>query len=116
MIRLIALTLAAGACASSGNPQQRQNVIEAMGRVKVEVDKCYEVALARNRETPGGFMLVEFTAEAGTGQFVNVRIRRDEVRDRVVRQCVVGNISAQKMTPPPQINVIIPYELRFTPQ
>jgi hypothetical protein len=109
------LCLATAACAT-GNPQQRQNVIDAMGRVKVEVDKCYELALARNRRTPGGVMFVEFTAAAGTGQFVNVLVRRDQVRDPVVRQCVVANIMTQKMEPPPTINLVIPYELRFTAQ
>jgi hypothetical protein len=118
MYKLIALVLVAAAAMAckTGNPQQRQDIINTMSQVKQPLDDCYQIALARNRKTPGGFITVELVAEAGTGQFKNVLIRRDEVQDPAVRMCVITAVSQQKMSKPPDSNVTIPFAFRFTPR
>lgn len=110
----LAALLAAPAC-KSGNPQQRNDIIAAMTSIKEPLDSCYQIALARNRKTPGGFVTVELIAEASTGQFKNVLIRRDEVRDPAVRMCIIQQVSSLKLPKPPSSNVQIPYAFRFTP-
>lgn len=120
MNKLIALsiTLASlatlGAC-KTGNPQQRNDIIAQMSSIKAPLDSCYQIALARNRKTPGGMMTVELIAEAGTGQFKNVLVRRDEIQDPAVRMCVITEVGKLKLPKPPESNVQIPYAFRFTP-
>jgi hypothetical protein len=103
------------AACKTGSPQQRTDIVAAMSQTQRGLSECYQYALARNRQTPGGFLTVEFIAEAGTGQFKNVLIRRDEINDPVVRQCVVNAVSSQRMAKPPDSNVTIAYAFRFTP-
>jgi hypothetical protein len=121
MHKLIGLSLActlalpATTGCKTGNPQQRNDIIAAMTSVKPTLDSCYQIALARNRKTNGGFITVELIAEAGSGQFKNVIIRRDEVQDPSVRMCVIQQVSQLKLPKPPDSNVQIPYAFRFTP-
>jgi hypothetical protein len=120
MTKLISLSfvvVAVGTLAAckTGNPQQRQDIIATMGTVKQPLDDCYQMALARNRRTPGGFITVELIAEARTGQFKNVIVRRDEIQDPAVRMCVIQNVSQLRLPKPPDSNVQIPYAFRFTP-
>ncbi|MEO8705339.1 MAG: AgmX/PglI C-terminal domain-containing protein [Kofleriaceae bacterium] len=113
IVTALAATTSAGC--KTGNPQQRNDIIAAIGGIKPPLDNCYQIALARNRKTAGGFITVELIAEAGTGQFKNVIIRRDEVRDPSVRMCVINEVSKIKLPKPPDSNVQIPYAFRFTP-
>jgi len=115
LLSLLLVVASAVAC-KTGNPQQRQDIINTMAQVKPRLDDCYQIALARNRKTPGGFITTEFIAEAGTGQFKNVLIRRDEIQDPAVRMCVITNVGQQKMAKPPDSNVTIAFPFRFTPR
>lgn len=114
LLTAIAALVTFGAGCKTGNPQQRQDIINAMSSIKQPLDECYQIALARNRRTPGGFLTVELIAEAGTGQFKNVIVRRDEIRDPAVRMCVIRQVSQLKLPNPPSSNVQIPYAFRFT--
>jgi hypothetical protein len=114
MTKLLSLVLVAG-CAG-GNPELRNDVIGRMQSIKPALDSCYETALARNRKLPGGMITVELVAEASTGQFKNVLIRRDELQDPAVRQCVIVEVSKQKLAKPTSANTQIPYAFRFIPQ
>ncbi|HEU0029358.1 MAG TPA: hypothetical protein VFQ53_01910 [Kofleriaceae bacterium] len=117
MHKLIALSLVVAglvAC-KTGSPEVRNDIIAQMNTVKPALDSCYQVALARNRKTPGGFITVELIAEAQTGQFKNVLIRRDEVQDPAVRMCVINEVSRLKLAKPTSTNTQIPYAFRFTP-
>jgi hypothetical protein len=120
MNKLIALSITVAALATlgackTGNPQQRNDIIAQMNSIKPPLDSCYQIALARNRKTPGGMMTVELIAEAGTGQFKNVLVRRDEIQDPAVRMCVITEVGKLKLPKPPESNVQIPYAFRFTP-
>jgi hypothetical protein len=120
MTKLCLLTVAAasllafGAC-KTGSPQQRADIAQTLAQTQQPLAGCYQMALARNRKTPGGFVTVEFIAEAQSGQFKNVLIRRDEVNDPAVRMCIIQAISSLKMAKPPDSNVTISYPFRFTP-
>ncbi len=120
MTKLIAAALfatsftALGAGCKTGSPEVRNGIIAQMQTVKPQLDACYQIALARNRKLPNGMITVELIAEAGTGQFKNVLIRRDEVQDPQVRQCVITGVSQLKLDKPPSSNTQIPYAFRFT--
>ncbi|MBX3157312.1 MAG: AgmX/PglI C-terminal domain-containing protein [Deltaproteobacteria bacterium] len=109
----VAAASLAAAC-KTGSPQQRTDIANAMATTRDGLNGCYEMALARNRRTPGGFVTVEFVAEAQTGRFKNVLIRRDEVNDPAVRMCVIQAVGSLKMAKPPDSNVTIAYAFRFT--
>ena len=112
---LVAASLtAAGTGCKTGSPEVRNSIIAQMQTVKPQLDACYQIALARNRKLPAGMVTVELIAEAGTGQFKNVLIRRDEVQDPQVRMCVITEVGKLKLDKPPKSNTQIPYAFRFT--
>ena len=120
MSKLIALAivvaaLQVGGCAS-GNPQQHTDIIAQVNSINQPLNDCYQIALARNRKTPGGFLTVHMVAEAQTGQFKDVIVRRDEIQDPAVRMCVVQGLRALKLPKPPTTSVEIDYPIHFTPQ
>jgi len=115
MNKLIGLCLVVAAC-KSGNPQQHTDIIAQVNSMQQPLNDCYQVALARNRKTPGGFLTVHLVAEANTGQFKDVIVRRDEIQDPAVRQCVVMGLRNLKLPKPPQTSVEIDYPIHFTPQ
>ena len=106
--------LALGAGCKTGSPEVRNSIIAQMATTKPQLDSCYQVALARNRKLNGGMITVELIAEAQTGQFKNVLVRRDEVNDPSVTQCVKQEVGKLKLDKPPDSNVTIPYAFRFT--
>jgi len=112
---LLVVGLAGLTGCKTGSPESRNDIIAQMNTVKQPLDSCYQIALARNRKTLGGMITVELLAEAQTGQFKNVIIRRDEVQDPAVRMCVINEVSKLKLTKPQSTNTQIPYAFRFTP-
>jgi hypothetical protein len=113
-VLVASLILATTACKSGGGAEVRTDIIAAMARTKQPLDACYENALARNRKLKG-MVTVELIAEASTGQFKNVLIRRDEVADPQVRMCIITEVSKQKLAKPTSSNTQIPYAFRFAP-
>jgi hypothetical protein len=120
MTKLISLSIFVASIAvipacKTGSPEVRNDIIAHMQSVKPALDSCYEIALARNRKTPGGMITVEFLAEAQTGQFKNVLVRRDEVQDPQVHMCVITQVGTLKLAKPPDANTTISYAFHFTP-
>ncbi|MBS1121379.1 MAG: hypothetical protein H6Q90_3607 [Deltaproteobacteria bacterium] len=111
---IVIATLVAGAGCKTGSPEVRKSIIAQMQTTKPRLDGCYQIALARNRKLPNGMITVELIAEAGTGRFKNVLIRRDEIQDPQVRQCVITEVGRLKLDKPPSSNTQIPYAFRFT--
>ena len=112
LITWIVLSAATGC--KTGSPEVRNDIIAKMQSTKPALDACYQIALARNRHLAGGMVTVELIAEGGTGQFKNVLIRRDEVKDPAVRQCVINEVGKLKLGKPTQSNTQIPYAFKFT--
>ncbi len=114
LITIIAVLMSVAAC-KSGNPQARQEVISLVGGLKPELDRCYNIALARDRKIGAGFFTVDAVIEGATGQFKDVVVRRDEVQSPEVRQCVVMSMRALKLAKPTgQQNAAASFAFRFT--
>jgi hypothetical protein len=113
---LIVLAALAGlaACKSGGGVEQRNDIVAQMGGTKAPLDACYQNALARNRKLAGMFV-IEFIAEGGTGQFKNIIVRRDEVQDPQLRQCVITEVAKLKLKEAPSSSVQINFPYRFRP-
>lgn len=110
----MASVLAVAGCASGGSAEVRADIIAQMATTRTPLDACYENALARNRKLKG-MVTIELIAEASTGQFKNVIIRRDEVQDPAVRMCIINAVSKLKLSTPTSSNTQIPYAFRFSP-
>jgi len=113
-ITLGLVTASLVAC-KSGNPQIRQDITVAVQSVKPGLDDCYNLALARNRRLGAGFFTVDAVVEGATGQFKDVVVRRDEVQDPAVRQCVVVAMRSLKLQKPGgSTNTQASFAFRFT--
>lgn len=111
----LATVLGVGAC-KSGNPHMHDDIMAQMATTKPSLDSCYEVALARNRHLNGGFFTIEFLVDGATGQFKNVIVRRDEVQDPAVRQCVINAVRSLKLAQPSgSTNTEVSYAFKFVP-
>jgi len=112
---VIGSLVAVGAC-KSGNPTLHNDIMAAVNSTKPTLDSCYQLALARNRHTAGGFFTIDFLVDGATGQFKNVIVRRDEVQDPAVRQCVVQEVAKLKLAKPTgQSNTEASYAFKFVP-
>ena len=115
MTKYIFVGLVLAGC-GGGNPAQHTDIIAQVNTMQQPLNDCYQIALARNRKTPGGFITVHMVAEAQTGQFKDVVVRRDEIQDPAVRMCVVQGLRSLKLPKPPQTSVEIDYPIHFVPQ
>ena len=114
LVAIASSIFASGAC-KSGDPQMHNNIQAKVDSTKVNLDQCYQIALARNRKLGSGFFTVEGVIEGQTGQFKDVVVRRDEVQDPAVRQCVVIAVSQLKLDKPPGgNNKAVSFAFRFT--
>lgn len=117
MTKLSILLLVIASACSSGNPQMHQDVQTLVNGTKPDLDSCYQIALARNRHLNGGFFTVDAVVEGATGQFKDVVVRRNEVNDPAVTQCVVMAVRALKLAKPTgQNNTQVSFAFRFTAQ
>ncbi len=113
---VVGIAIGSAAC-KSGNPQLRQDITAAVQSTQPTLNECYQLAMARNRKTAGGFFTVDAVVEGTTGQFKDVVVRRDEVQDPAVRQCVVFAVRALKLAKPGGgANTQVSFAFRFTPQ
>jgi len=116
--KLICLSLLVGLATTgckSGNPALHNDIQAAMQTTKPNLDACYQLALARNRHTAGGFFTIEFLVDGASGQFKNVIVRRDEVADPAVRMCVIREVSKLQVKPSGQSNTEVSYAFKFVP-
>ncbi len=112
---VLAVVATLAACKSAGMGAETRTDIQArMTATEGPISECYAASLRSNRKIKG-MLIIDFIAEASTGQFKNVQFRRDEVNDTALRQCVVAEVEKQKLTKAPSANVQINYPFRFTP-
>jgi hypothetical protein len=115
-LAMLLVAIATLVACKSGDPQVRANIQAQVEGTKPQLDQCYQIALARNRKTAGGFFTVDAVIEGNTGQFKDVVVRRDEVQDPAVRHCVVMALRSLKLaTPPGGNNKQVSFAFRFTP-
>ena len=109
-----ALLLGVGCKGAGMGVETRTDITTQMTSVQGPIQECYAAALKSNRRIKG-VMSLEFIAEASTGQFKNINIRRDEVNDVAVRQCVLAEVGKLKLSKATSSNIQIAYPLRFEP-
>lgn len=102
-------------CKSAGmGAETRADITATMQNAQEPLQACYAAALKSNRRLKG-MITLEFVAEASTGQFKNVIVRRDEVADPAVRSCILEEVGKLKLAKATSSNLQINYPLRFAP-
>ena len=115
MNKLASIVLLVAACGGAGmGADTRADVTKQMQLAQPPIQSCYAEALKKNRKLRG-IVSLEFIAEPGTGQFKNILIRRDEINDPAVRQCIIDEVGKLKLDKPTKSAVSIPYPIRFAP-
>jgi len=114
MIALYSLLYAA-ACGNTGlGSAVRTDISARMETTKDPIATCYATRLVANRKLEGTIVLA-VTAEAKTGQFVDVKIKRDELGDPDLASCVVAEVVKLKLEQPTKSPVQFEYPLAFAP-
>ena len=114
-LALIASAITLAACGGAGmGAETRADITKQMQLAQPPIQSCYGEALKNNRKLKG-IVSLEFIAEPETGQFKNILIRRDELQDPMVRQCIIDEVGKLKLDKPTKSAVSIPYPLHFSP-
>ena len=115
LLVVAAATASLGGCARTGTGGAvRTDITARMQTIQAPIQQCYASALQANRRIRG-MMVVNFRAAPSTGQFDQVTIGRDEPGDASLRQCVIEQVSALKLTTPQRTAVTVAYPIRFAP-
>jgi hypothetical protein len=114
-IGLACLALGLAGCGGSGlGADTRADITARMTSAQQPLQACYEAALKSNRKL-SGMMVLTFVAAPETGQFQEILVARDELRDPGIRQCVVNEVAKLKLEKPQASRVSISYPIRFAP-
>jgi hypothetical protein len=105
----------AAACSHTGlGNAVREDITARIATTKDPIATCYAERLKANRKLKGT-LVVSITAAAGTGQFSDVKVTRDEVGDPDLSTCVVLEIAKLKLEQPTKSAVSFEYPLAFAP-
>ena len=111
----LALLIAVAACSNTGlGGAVRNDITARMQTTKDPITACYAKRLKANRKLKGTIVLA-VTAAADTGQFTEVRIRRDDLGDPDLNDCVVTEVAKLKLEQPTKSAVSFEYPLAFAP-
>ena len=118
---IVALVFAAGGlglglgCGKTGlGDNVRKDIAARMQTVQDPITGCYRDALQRDRKLRGQ-MVVSFSATAKTGQFQDVRVTRNDLRDPELDRCVIEQVSSLALAQPQKTTVSASYPLDFAP-
>lgn len=111
---LLAGLVAAGCSRTGTGAGVRADITARMQSIQTPVEQCYAAALQANRRVRG-MMIVNFRAAAGSGQFDQVNVARDEPADDGLRRCVIEQVSRLKLAAPQRTAVTVSYPIRFAP-
>jgi hypothetical protein len=115
MSKLALIAIVSTACGGAGmGADTRADITKQMNLAQPPIQSCYAAALKNNRKLKG-IISLEFIAEPETGRFKNILIRRDELQDPTVRQCIMDEVGKLKLDKPTKSAVSIPYPIRFAP-
>jgi hypothetical protein len=109
---LVVLPLAA--CGAGLGSAVRTDISERMATAKDPLATCYEARLKANRRLRGT-VVVAVTAEAKTGKFTDVTIRRDDLGDPGLNDCLVTEVGKLALTKPTSTKVQFEYPFEFLP-
>ena len=110
----LAAALAAGCSHTGLGAGVRDDITKRMQTVQDPIAACYATQLKKNRKLKGT-MTLSITAAAGTGQFDQVKIVRDEPGDPDLGTCVVLEVSKLKLAEPTKSPVEFEYPLTLAP-
>ena len=111
----VVAALATAACSRTGTGAGvRADITARMQTIQGPIQQCYSDALKANRRLKG-MMVVNFRAAAGTGQFDQVTIGRNEAVDASLGRCVVELVAKLKLETPQRTAAEIAYPIRFAP-
>lgn len=111
----LAAALAAAACGGTGlGADTRADITARMTSAQQPLAACYHAGLQTNRKL-AGMLVVAFVAAPETGQFQEITVTHDELRDPGVRKCVLDEIAKLKLEKPQSARVSISYPIRFAP-
>lgn len=96
-------SLAAG-CRTGADPALRADISAKLQSAQAPIQACYQKSLTTNRKLRGMYV-VSLAANAETGQFQDIALRRDEPGDPVLRYCVIGELAKLKLDMPPGARV-----------
>jgi hypothetical protein len=105
---------ALAACKSAGmTPAMRTEIQTKVEGAQPAIQSCYQKSLTTNRKLRG-MMVATFSADAGTGRFQEITLRRDEPNDPVLRFCVISELAKLQLAKPPGSRVVIDsYPIKF---
>jgi hypothetical protein len=110
-----AVALACTACSHTGlGNAVRDDISARMQTTKDPITTCYAERLKKNRKLKGT-LVVAVTAKAGTGEFTDVKVTRDEIGDPDLSTCVVLEVGKLKLEQPTKSAVNFEYPLAFAP-
>jgi len=114
MNKLALLALVLAACKSAGmTPALRTEIQTKVEGAQPAIQACYQKSLTTNRKLRG-MMVATFSADAKTGQFSEITLRRDEPNDPVLRYCVVSELAKLQLSKPPGDRIVVDsYPLKF---
>lgn len=110
----LAIAAALGACGSAMNAETRADITAQMFVAKPPIEACYTTALEANRRLRGK-IAVRVVAAPSTGQFSNIQIIHDELRNPNINDCVVAELGKLHLTKPKKSALTFEYPLRFAP-
>jgi hypothetical protein len=110
----LAIALALGACGSAMNKETRADITAQMFVAKPPIEACYTTELQSNRRLRGK-ITVSMVAAPSTGQFSNIQIVHDELRNPAINDCVVAELGKLRLTKPKKSALKFEYPLRFAP-
>lgn len=103
------------ACGGTGmGAETRADISARMATAQAPLERCYQTALKSNRKLQG-MMVLSFVAAPKTGEFQDITVTHDEIRDPAVRQCVIEEVGKLKLEKPQGSRVSISYPIRFAP-
>lgn len=102
---------ASGALGCGGALDVQPRLRAAVDAKKVDLDRCYDVALGRNREASGELKVV--VAFAPSGRVEAVTAAPSKVDDKDLVACVTSMLREVRVDPPPPVDVKVGYTLVF---
>lgn len=107
-----AILLAAGGAVGCGSALDAQPRLRAaVDAKKVDLDRCYDVALGRNRDASGEMKVA--VAFGATGRVEAVTAAPSKVDDKDLVACVTSALREVRVDPPPPIDVKVEYRIVF---
>jgi hypothetical protein len=112
---LVALALAqAAGCATAVGPAVQADMVARQQSAQPAITQCYAKALETNPRLRG-VMVIAFAVAPQTGQFVDLAVRRDDLRDPALGQCVFEAIAQLHLASPLTSRTVSSFPIRFAP-